>query len=207
MKENESTATELMIADEAHGIMKKEFIERAVTLGAPPFRIFKKHLLPHLLPRLFVIAHLGIFQIYFGGTSVCYDIYCDPPMPIANEWSGLLGMYIKQINYQWWLAAGPLACFTITILAINSMAAGIDKGLTPPKPYKKRFWSRRKIESNQVTSLSVDEGLYGRRPLSREEVNKGKRTVESFLLLIFNECYQVFIAFIMRKLGLFISFS
>ncbi|MGF2616242.1 hypothetical protein FZC84_00500 [Rossellomorea vietnamensis] len=83
-----------MIADEAHGILKKEFIERAVTLGATPFRIFKKH----LLPRLFVIAHLEIFQIYFGGTSVNYDIYSDSPMPIANEWSGLLGMCIKQIN-------------------------------------------------------------------------------------------------------------
>lgn len=142
--------TALLIADETREILKKEFIESSITLGASPFHIFKKHVIPHLQPRLFIIfprivvqvlliiAHLGIFQIYFGGTSVCYDIFCDPPMPIANEWSGLLGMYIKQINYQWWLAIGPLACFTISILAVNSMAAGIEKGLTRPIGYSKK---------------------------------------------------------------------
>jgi peptide/nickel transport system permease protein len=176
--------TALLIADEARDILNKEFIESAVTLGASPFRIFKKHLLPHLLPRLFIIfprivvqvlliiAHLGIFQIYFGGTSVCYDIFCDPPMPIANEWSGLLGVYIKQINYQWWLAAGPLACFTITILAINSMAAGIDKGLTPQKPYKRRLWRRTKTKSHQVSHYSVEEKDFVRVPLDRGPLSR-----------------------------------
>lgn len=168
--------TALLIADEAREILKKEFIESAVTLGASPFRIFKKHLLPHLLPRLFVIfprivvqvlliiAHLGIFQIYFGGTSVCYDIFCDPPMPIANEWSGLLGMYIKQINYQWWLAVGPLACFTITILAINSMAAGIEKGLTPPKPFSRKFriWRGKKTKAIQESPRTIEEKDFAR---------------------------------------------
>ncbi|MEL3971696.1 ABC transporter permease subunit [Rossellomorea oryzaecorticis] len=151
--------TALLIADETREILKREFIESAVTLGASPFHIFRKHVLPHLTPRLFlifpriivqvllIIAHLGIFQIYFGGTSVCYDVFCDPPMPIANEWSGLLGMYIKQINYQWWLAVGPLACFTISILAINSMSAGIEKGLAPKKAYSKRRSRRSKKRS------------------------------------------------------------
>ncbi|WP_421385293.1 ABC transporter permease [Bacillus salacetis] len=163
--------TALLIAEEVRDILKEEFIETAITLGATPFHIFRKHVIPHLRPRLFIIfprlvvqvlliiAHLGIFQIYFGGTSVCYDVFCDPPMPIANEWSGLLGMYIKQINYHWWLAVGPLACFTISILAINSMAAGIEKGLTPAKAYSGRrwFWKKRTTKSVSGPAYSVTE--------------------------------------------------
>ncbi|RIW31990.1 ABC transporter permease subunit [Bacillus salacetis] len=168
--------TALLIAEETREILKKEFIESSITLGASRFHIFRKHVFPHLRPRLsiiyprivvqvlLIIAHLGIFQIYFGGTSVCYDIYCDPPMPIANEWSGLLGMYIKQINYQWWLAVGPLACFTITILAINSMAAGIEKGLTPRKPYSGRWkiWRKRRSDHTSDASYTVGPGDFDR---------------------------------------------
>ncbi|WP_409250775.1 ABC transporter permease [Bacillus sp. SCS-153A] len=171
--------TALLIAEETREILKKEFIESAITLGASPFHIFKKHVLPHLRPRLFmifprivvqvllIIAHLGIFQIYFGGTSVCYDVFCDPPMPVAFEWSGMLGMYIKQINYQWWLAFGPLACFTLTILAINSMAAGIEKGLTPPKAYRSRWklwrtWRNRKMDPIPGSSYTVDANDFKR---------------------------------------------
>jgi peptide/nickel transport system permease protein len=167
--------TALLIAEETREILKKEFIESSITLGASRFHIFRKHVFPHLRPRLsiiyprivvqvlLIIAHLGIFQIYFGGTSVCYDIYCDPPMPIANEWSGLLGMYIKQINYHWWLAVGPLSCFTITILAINSMAAGIEKGLTPRKPYSGRWRIRRKrSDKTSNSSYPVEAGVFER---------------------------------------------
>ncbi|WP_456271879.1 ABC transporter permease [Bacillus sp. AK031] len=153
--------TALLIAEETREILKKEFIESSITLGGSAFFIFRKHVLVHLRPRLFIIfprivvqvlliiAHLGIFQIYFGGTSVCYDVFCDPPMPIANEWSGLLGMYIKQINYQWWLALGPLLCFTAAILATNMMGAGIEKGLTPKTTYKTGLFGKRKKQQIQ----------------------------------------------------------
>ncbi|KUP03987.1 hypothetical protein Q75_16860 [Bacillus coahuilensis p1.1.43] len=137
--------TALLIASETEELLKKEFIQSAITLGATPFYLFKRHIQPHLRARLLilfsrivvqvllVISHLGIFQIYFGGTSVCYEAFCDPPAPIANEWSSLLGMSIQLINYQWWLPVGPLLCITISIVAINCLADGMEKGLAPRK--------------------------------------------------------------------------
>ncbi|MEI5909688.1 ABC transporter permease subunit [Bacillus spongiae] len=129
--------TAILIANEIKLILQKEFITSAKVLGGRNLFLLQKHVLPHLKLQLFmifpkiiiqvllIIAHLGFFLLFFGGTNVCYGPYCDPPSPIVQEWSGLMAMNLKELTNAWWIFMAPMIFFTLTILSLN----GITKGL------------------------------------------------------------------------------
>ena len=70
-------------------LIKKEFIISAKILGGSKFHIAKKHIFPLLKERfwilfgqqitqtLLVMTHLGLFNLYFGGTEITYGSFAD----------------------------------------------------------------------------------------------------------------------------------
>lgn len=150
--------TAILISNETDQILAEEFITSARVLGGGSFFIFYKHLMPHLKMRLFVIypkiviqillviAHLGFFTLYFGGTDVCYEPFCDPPKPIIQEWSGLMGTSYKELGLSWWIFMGPMLCFAVTILLLNGITKCIE-GLMDTEVHRIRKTS---YEENQV---------------------------------------------------------
>ncbi|MGF2616447.1 ABC transporter permease subunit [Rossellomorea vietnamensis] len=130
--------TAILISNETREILQKEFIMSARVLGGSRYFLFKKHILPHLKLRLFIIfpkiiiqalliiAHLGFFTLYFGGTEVCYDPFCDPPKPFVQEWAGLMATNFKEIFNAWWIFMGPMVFFSLTILSLNGIAKGLE---------------------------------------------------------------------------------
>jgi peptide/nickel transport system permease protein len=131
--------TSVLIGNEIGRIMKEDFIESSRTLGGNRLHILRKHVWIHLKPKLLiiftqliiqtllVIAHLGLFKLYFGGTEVCYGPMCDPPKTLSNEWSGLLGMYYFELRLAKWLFIGPLTFFALTILSLNFVLIGLKQ--------------------------------------------------------------------------------
>ena len=71
-----------LIGNETQLIMRNEFIMSARTLGSNRWQLLKKHLIPHLFPKLLIIflqqlvqalliiMHLGVLMLFFGGTKV-----------------------------------------------------------------------------------------------------------------------------------------
>ncbi|MCA1053793.1 hypothetical protein LCM10_02250 [Rossellomorea aquimaris] len=130
--------TAILISNETEEILKEEFITSARVLGGSSFFIFSNHLMPHLKIRLLVIypkiviqillviAHLGFFTLYFGGTDVCYEPFCNPPRPFIQEWSGLMGTSYQEITLSWWIFMGPMLCFALTIVLLNGIVKCIE---------------------------------------------------------------------------------
>jgi peptide/nickel transport system permease protein len=141
--------TSILISNETEQILSEEFITSARVLGGSPLFIFYKHVLPHLKMRLFIIypkiviqvlliiAHLGFFTLYFGGTDVCYTPFCHPPKPFIQEWSGMLGTSYKELGLSWWIFMGPLMGFTVTILLLNGITKCME-GLFDHEPYNSK---------------------------------------------------------------------
>ncbi len=131
--------TAILISNETQQILQKEFVTSARVLGGNKFFLFRKHILPHLKLRLFIIfpkitiqvlliiAHLGFFQLYFGGTEVCYGPFCDPPLPIVQEWSGMMSMNFIELYNGWWIFMVPMAFFALTILSLTGIAQGLER--------------------------------------------------------------------------------
>jgi peptide/nickel transport system permease protein len=128
-----------MIGNMIASTLREDFIEGANVLGASRWRIFRKHVMPHLLPKLVIVwcqqcvqvliilAHLGYFQLFFGGTDIDYSpMMADPPASLSNEWSGLVGNYYNLIHANPMLALGPILMFGIAIYAFQLMAEGFQ---------------------------------------------------------------------------------
>lgn len=130
--------TAILLSNETREILDKEFVTSARVLGGSRFFLFRKHVLPHLKLRLFIvfpkitiqvlliIAHLGFFDLFFGGTDVCYGLACDPPKPFVQEWASIMSMSFVELTNAWWIFIIPMTFFALTILALTGIARGLE---------------------------------------------------------------------------------
>lgn len=107
--------------------------------------MYYKHLLPELSTRLvllfaqqmiqvlILLAHLGVLAIFIGGAETL--ALGDPlnvqlvDIPLAGEWSGIIGMSFMKLQAAPWVILIPLSCFAVTILALNLIIQGIQNGV------------------------------------------------------------------------------
>lgn len=88
------------IISSIHLLYQQEYILASRTLGASKSQIIIRHLFPMMREKLFVLygqevvetlvvfTHLGLLQLYIGGTDVSYDtIMGHSPKSIAYEWA------------------------------------------------------------------------------------------------------------------------
>ena len=85
---------------------------------------------------LIVLSHLGVLNLFFGGTFVDYGAG-GPPKSMYYEWSGLVGTYFRSLNFHPWIALVPIGFFTLTILAAQLMLNGIKKASEQVEEEKK----------------------------------------------------------------------
>ncbi|QHT48204.1 ABC transporter permease subunit [Bacillus sp. SB49] len=128
-----------LFGKEMKGIMKEEFVVSTKVLGGSSVHLLWKHLLPHMSARigvvfgqqfiqtLLIFIHLGVFDIYFGGTKVTYEPYQnDPPLSTTYEWSGLIGSAKNSLmTGRWWLIIPALLCFVVIIASMQLIIQGI----------------------------------------------------------------------------------
>ncbi|UOR10825.1 ABC transporter permease subunit [Halobacillus amylolyticus] len=84
----------ILIANETSVILKKEYVTSSKVLGGRPYHIYRHHLIPHIkgslvtlftrqtIQSLLVMIHLGVFELFFGGTKVGYGLGAGPPPPL-----------------------------------------------------------------------------------------------------------------------------
>ncbi|MFC3211592.1 peptide ABC transporter permease [Planomicrobium okeanokoites] len=136
-------ANSVLIANEIKAVYRKEFIASSITLGAGKWRILTKHIKPYLVPQVFLIsmrefiqtlilmAHLGVFLIFIGGSVSMKDIFdVSRTISISSEWGGTLGMWWSYLYTSYpWLAAYPLILLTLLIVAVKCMMLSIEQVL------------------------------------------------------------------------------
>ncbi len=141
----------VLIGSETNEILKQEFIDGARVLGGSRWHLMKRHVMPHLFPRLVIIfgqqviqvllvfAHLGLLQLFFGGTDIDYSRVPDPPESFTGEWSGLIGNSFREIRTAPWIALAPITFFALTMLAMNFMLEGYKRVLNDRTVYAKEL--------------------------------------------------------------------
>jgi peptide/nickel transport system permease protein len=160
----------VLIGNETSELFKSEFVLSARTLGGTRRHILIKHISPLLKTRflilfgqqfvqtLLVMAHLGLFNLYFGGTLMSDPgaLEGDPPQSLTNEWSGLIGG--TKIFLQWapWIPLTPIVCFALTILAVTFMVEGYSRVTTGRPIYFKRKKVDGKSMKHEVKTKSID---------------------------------------------------
>lgn len=132
--------TAVLSGNEMKRVLKEEFIRSARILGGSNIHIFRKHVLPHIGPRmtilfgqqfiqvLLIFMHLGTFNFFFGGTHRTFGFVQDPPRSITYEWSGMIGSTTNALSSgKYWLIVWVLLAFILSIFAMQFIIQGVKE--------------------------------------------------------------------------------
>lgn len=110
-------------------VKEKEFVEAARAAGATKLRIISKHIFPHVLSPVLVIATLGVGTAILLEASLSFlGVGTQPPTP---SWGLMLSQgRLYMFNSPWIMIFPGLAIF-ITILGFNLIGDGLRDILDP----------------------------------------------------------------------------
>ncbi len=111
-------------------LREKEFVEGARMVGAGPWRIVARHMLPNALAPIIISLTLGVPAAIFTEASLSFlGVGINPPMP---SWGQMIGMDgISNMTYFWHLALFPALMIAITMLGFTLMGDGLRDALDP----------------------------------------------------------------------------
>ncbi|ANC75792.1 hypothetical protein ABE65_002650 [Fictibacillus phosphorivorans] len=130
-----------IIAETTELLSRTEYVNCSKLMGASYFQITTKHILPHLWPRLIVIAgrqfahvltlmlHLAIYQLFIGGVQITsgqeHDQFINYAT-VSNEWTGLISAYHKELMLEPFIVLVPVTAFALLVLCINMMTKDLE---------------------------------------------------------------------------------
>lgn len=104
-------------------IKEKEFVKAAKAMGASDFSITVRHVIPHIIGPILVIATFGAASAILLEASLSFlGIGVQPPNP---SWGAMLSRGREYIWTAPWLMIYPGLFLMITILGLNLMGDGL----------------------------------------------------------------------------------
>ncbi|GAA0823454.1 ABC transporter permease [Streptosporangium amethystogenes subsp. fukuiense] len=102
------------------------FVEAAEALGVGRWRSLIRHVLPHAVGSVLVMAALEFGTAILAVSSLSFLGFGAPPP--APEWGSLVSEGRNYLVSAWWLTTLPGAVIVLTMLATNRVARALDTG-------------------------------------------------------------------------------
>jgi peptide/nickel transport system permease protein len=123
------TGISLYVRGQTFALREREFVVAAKTIGAKPTRIMFKHILPNILPLIFVLAAIDIGAIILTESALSYlGLGILPPTP---SWGNLLTNATSYFTRAWWLVVSPGVLIFLTVLCLYLIGDGLRDALDP----------------------------------------------------------------------------
>jgi len=123
------TGISLYVRGQTFALREREFVVAAKTIGAKPTRIMFKHILPNILPLIFVLAAIDIGAIILTESALSYlGLGILPPTP---SWGNLLTNATSYFVRAWWLVVSPGVLIFLTVLCLYLIGDGLRDALDP----------------------------------------------------------------------------
>jgi peptide/nickel transport system permease protein len=123
-----------LLRSEALRIRSLPFIEAAHAMGASRGRIMRRHVVPHMLPVLFIqmAAAFGYAVIALAGLSFI-GLGAQVPTP---EWGAMMTEGLSySLTGQWWISICPGVGLLITVTAVSMLSDRMRDLLDPRGQY------------------------------------------------------------------------
>ncbi|MFZ3577604.1 nickel transporter permease [Virgibacillus sp. DJP39] len=106
-----------------------EFIEASRALGANPFRILFKEIIPNSIAPATIQASLDLGMVILAAAGLSFiGLGAQPPSP---EWGAMLSNSREILRDAWWAATFPGVAILITVLGFNLLGDGLNDVLDP----------------------------------------------------------------------------
>lgn len=110
-------------------IRRAEYIEAVRLMGAGPWRIIWRHVMPLCLSSVIVRVTLDMAGIILTAAGLGFlGLGAQPPTP---EWGAMIANGRQFVLDQWWVAAAPGAAIFLVSLAFNLLGDGLRDALDP----------------------------------------------------------------------------
>ncbi len=110
-------------------IRNSDYIAAVQLIGASPWRIVLRHIMPLCVSSVIVRVTLDMAGIILTAAGLGFlGLGAQPPTP---EWGALIANGRMYVLDQWWVAAAPGAAIFIVSLAFNLLGDGLRDALDP----------------------------------------------------------------------------
>lgn len=110
-------------------LVERDFVMASISLGATPWRILWRHILPHLLPTILVWSTLGIATtVLLEATLSFLGIGVRPPTP---SWGNIIFENQSYFTTAPWLVFFPGAAIICLALSCNLLGDALRDALDP----------------------------------------------------------------------------
>ncbi len=110
-------------------VATNDYIEAAVALGNPPWRVALKHVLPNIVPPLLVQATLALAVAIVAEASLSFlGLGQQPP---AASWGSMLNSAQRFMTLAPWLALFPGLAVFLAVMAFNLLGDGLRDAFDP----------------------------------------------------------------------------
>jgi peptide/nickel transport system permease protein len=117
------------VRGQTFALREREFVTAARTIGATSWRIMLRHILPNVLPLIFVLTAIDVGTIILAESALSYlGLGIVPPTP---SWGNMLTNAASYFNRAPWLVASPGAMIFLTVLCLYLVGDGLRDALDP----------------------------------------------------------------------------
>ena len=117
------------VRGQTFALREREFITAARTVGATSARIMIRHILPNVLPLIFVLMTIDIGTIILVESALSYLGL--GVMPPTASWGNMLTNAQTYFNRAPWLVVPPGAMVFLTVLCLYLIGDGLRDALDP----------------------------------------------------------------------------
>jgi len=117
------------VRGQTFALREREFITAAKTIGASSGRIMFRHILPNVLPLIFVLMAIDVGTIILAESALSYlGLGIMPPTP---SWGNMLSNAASYFSRAWWLVVSPGFMIFLTVLCLYLVGDGLRDALDP----------------------------------------------------------------------------
>ncbi|MGW9530139.1 ABC transporter permease [Paenibacillus terrae] len=112
-------------------IKGRSYVTASRSIGATPFGIFWRHVLPNSLSPLLVMATLGIGSAILAGSGLSFlGLGTVKEIP---DWGTVLSQGRGYLTVAWWICTFPGLAITLFVLSVNILGDKLRDELDPKK--------------------------------------------------------------------------
>ncbi|KUL96484.1 peptide ABC transporter permease [Bosea sp. WAO] len=98
-------------------IARSGYVEQARTFGLSRTVLVLRHVLPHAVAQVPILATIGLGSAIIGAAGLSF--LGMGPQPPAPEWGAMLAEARNYLRVAWWIGVWPGLAITLTVIAIS----------------------------------------------------------------------------------------
>lgn len=112
-------------------IADRPFVRSAELYGTPRRRLVRRHLLPHVVSPVLVLATVNVGTVILAAAGLSYlGLGAQPPTP---EWGTMIAEGRNYLRVAPWIVTAPGVAIMLTVIGCNLLGDGLRDALEPDR--------------------------------------------------------------------------